>query len=272
MKTSMRVRNYTTLKAELVRAVGVALIALLAALLAFAVLPVAAFAATASVSIPVEQIFSAQAGAASPGTFSYVLTPRDVGQPMPAASVNNAYTFSVAGSTTHTLVIDGFSTAGYFFYELRLEERAPNEFYTLDTTVHTLIISVTNNVGGGVTARLHAVVVGTEVTEAAKREYISYEHAFEDDDAGVAENDTGNDDDCPCPGNDDDTGNDSGTAGGGGTTTGGGPGPGPKTGDDSLHPSTLMAAMVISAVIALFTLLLIYIDRRSEEAHGGIVT
>ena len=249
---------------RLARSIRVALLALFAALLAFAVLPAAAFAATASVSIPVEQIFSAQAGAASSGIFNYVLTPRNVGQPMPAASVNNAYTFSITGSTTRTIVIDGFSSAGYFFYDLRPEERAPNEFYTLDNTVYTLIIAVTNNAGGGVTARLHAIVVGTEVTEAAKREYIIYEKAFDDDETGV---DTGND-----TGNDGGTGNDSGTTGGGGTTTGGGPSPGPKTGDDSLHPTTLMAAMVISAVIALFALLLIYVDRKSEEAHGGIVT
>lgn len=253
----MRVHNHTISRVVSVRTVGVALLALFAAVLAFAVLPTSAFATAGSVNIPVQQIFTAEAGAASPGTFSYVLTPRDVGQPMPTGSVNGAFTFSITGSTTHTVVIDGFSTAGYFFYELRPEERAANEFYTLDDTVYTLVILVTNNVGAGVTASLHAIVAGTEVTEAAKRENIVYEKAFEDDEAGLAENDTGNDDNRP---------------GGGGTTTDNRPGPGPKTGDDSLHPSVLVAAMVISAVIALFALLLIYIDRRSEETHGVVIT
>ena len=252
--------------------VRVALLALLVVLVACATFPAFAFGATNSVSIPVEQIFRANDGAASSGTFTYVLTPRYEGQPMPVGSVNDVYTFSITGSNTRTVVIGGFSTAGYFFYELRLAERAVSEYYTLDDIVHTLVIAVTNNVGGGVTARLSAVVVGTEMVEAAKREYIRYEHAFDDEEAGVAENDTGNDgaaNDGDGPGANDDgpggPGDGAGTA-----TTDGGPGPGPKTGDDSLHPSTLMAAMVISAVIALFTLALIYADRRSEQEHGGL--
>ena len=160
---------------KMLKAIAISAFALV---LSLAVLPLTAFAATNSVDIPVQQIFGVQPGAASQGTFSYVLTPNNTGQPMPAGTVDGRYIFSITGSDTYTITIGDFPHAGYFFYTVRAEERAANDSYTLDDTVYTIIIEVTNNVGGGVTARLHAVAVGTEVTEATKTEDIIFDKRY----------------------------------------------------------------------------------------------
>ena len=146
--------------------------------LSLAVLPLTAFGTTSSVTIPVEQIFNAQPGAASQGTFSYVLTPNNAGQPMPTGTVDGRYTFSITGSDTHTITISGFPHAGYFFYTVRAAERAANDSYTLDDTVYTIIVKVINLPGGGLSASLHAVAVGTEVTEATKVDEIIFDKSY----------------------------------------------------------------------------------------------
>ena len=347
-----------------------------ALVLSLAVLPLTAYATTNSVDIPVRQIFGVQPGAASQGEFSYVLAPRDAGQPMPTGTVDGRYTFSITGNNSHTITISDFPHAGYFFYTVRAAERAPNDSYTLDNTVFTIIVRVENLPGGGLTARIHAIVEGTTVTEAAKVEEIVFDKRYAFGYSGPTTNVpvvktvqgnpaqdytftfrlTARTDGAPMPagatGNTHDitiTGSgrayfgtwvyttvgvfvyevreipsdnsdyvfdtsvytitDTVTDEGGqltvsrvvtnadnrpvqsmsfinsyvgddpevqeedpppgtppGTTT---PRPGPKTGDYA-DPAAMMLAMIISASVALFTLFLIYMDRRSEREHAGV--
>ena len=154
------------------------MLSVFALVISFVVLPLTAFGTTNSVTIPVEQIFNAQEGAASQGVFSYVLTPNNPGQPMPAGAVDGRYVFEITGSDTVTITIDDFLHAGHFFYTVRAAERAANDSYTLDDTIFTIIIRVENLPGGGLTARIHAIVEGTEVTEASKREEIVFDKSY----------------------------------------------------------------------------------------------
>lgn len=54
-------------------------------------------------------------------------------------------------------------------------------------------------------------------------------------------------------------------------TTAAKPIPGPKTGDYE-DPAVMIIAMVISASVALFALLLVYLDRKSEKEYGDVDT
>ena len=346
-----------------------------ALVLSLAVLPLTAFGASSPATIPVEQIFNVQPGAASQGVFSYVLTPRNAGQPMPTGTVGGSYTFTITGSSTQTITIGGFSHAADFFYTLRAADRPANDSYLLDDTVYTLIIRVTNTADGGLSAMLYAVFNSSNINEATKVERIVFDKSYaftysgpvadvpvvktvqgnpaqaytftfrltaQTTDAPMPQGSTGNTKDITITGsgrayfgtwtystpgifvyqvreipsnNSDyefdtsiytitDTVTDEGgqlvvnrvvtnadnrpvqsmsfinifvgrdteiqettpTPGGGGTGT---PTPGPKTGDYA-DPAAMMLAMAISAAIALFTLFLIYIDRRSEEEHEGV--
>ncbi|MCL2745903.1 MAG: hypothetical protein FWE48_02250 [Coriobacteriia bacterium] len=237
--------------------------------------PLKAHAATASLSIPVEQIFSLGPEATSPGSFSYELRRITTGAPLPAGAIGDVYTFTLTGSQTVSIGPLVFDRTGTYTYEVR-SVAASAAGYTLDDRVYTIIIAVRSVAGGGLVAQIQAIYLGTAAI-GNKVEYIVFEKEFttypqETDPPPEVLPD-------PPPGDGDEPGEPGGTPGGtpGGGAPGGGagagtgagqPSQGPKTGDYA-DPVAMLFAMGISALIALFTIGLICMDRRSEKEHGG---
>jgi len=138
------------------------LIALCAAIVALTLvfLPAKAFAATASISIEVQQIFTATDGVEMNPSFDYELVrlPNDhpAPSPLPAGAVGNSYDFSLTGNETRSVGPITFVHAGLFTYEIRSTSTAATGI-SLDPTVYTVSVIVDNAPGGGLVARIAAV-------------------------------------------------------------------------------------------------------------------
>jgi len=258
MDALMNRRTYARLL--LVSALSVAIVAAFMGLS-----PLKAYAATASLSIPVEQIFSLTPETAeNQGSFSYEFRRVSANAPLPAGAVGDVYTFTLAGNQTRSIGPLVFDRPGSIYtYEVR-SVATPVTGYTLDNRVFTIIIGVGNGPNGTLVAHIRAIYIGTAAA-ANKVEYIVFEKDFT---AAPQETDPPPEvlpDPPGVPG----PGTPGAPGGGAGAGAGAGqPSQGPKTGDYA-DPMAMLFAMGISALIAFFTLGLIYMDRRSEKEHGG---
>jgi len=227
--------------------------------------PSKAYAATASLSIPVSQIFSLGPESESQGIFSYELRRVNSDSPLPAGAVGDVYSFTLTGSQTQSigpLVFNSVNSA--HIYEIRSVQE-PAEGYTLDDRVYTIIIGVSRTPDGGLVAEIRVIYLGVATDEPAaanKVEEIVFEKDFT---ADPEEYEPGPEDPPPGVLPDPPTG----TPGGGGAGAGTGagqqpPSQGPKTGDYA-DPMAMLLAMAISAIIVLFSIGLIYMDRRGEK-------
>ena len=172
-------------------------------------------------------------------TFTFRLTAETEGAPMPTGADGNTFDITITGSGRAYFGTWSYTSGGVFTYTVR-EIASDNSDYRFDDTVYTITDTVSSVDG--------QLVVDRVVTNADNRQVtsMSFINFYVGDDTEVQEED-------PPPG--------------GGTTT---PRPGPKTGDYA-DPASMVLAMIISAVIAAFTLFLIYMDRRSEKEHGNLV-
>jgi len=118
-------------------------------------IPLKAHAATASISIPVEQIFAVIPGVTREGTNTYVLQALDSAYPLPEGAVGNHFDFILSGNQQKDIGPINFSHAGLFNYEVRSNQVA-RPGYVLDDTIYTLVIGV-RNVDGGLQAEIRAI-------------------------------------------------------------------------------------------------------------------
>jgi len=182
-----------------------------------------------------------QGNPAVPYTFTFRLQAQNDGQPMPAGATGNIKDITITGGGSAQFGVWTYSTAGVFSYTVR-EIASDNSDYVFDTTVYTITDTVTSVDG--------QLVVERAVTnnEGARVPIMTFINTFVGSEVEVQET--------PPPG-----------AGTGGTNR---PVVGPKTGDYA-DAASFIAAMAISALIALFAVLLIYLDRRSErEYHDAL--
>jgi hypothetical protein len=128
--------------------------------LTFVMLPTIAFGATTTLSIPVEQIFSATPGIERDGTFSYVMQRLDQRYPLPQGSQGDNYNFTLTGNQVRDIGPITFDRAGTFRYEVRSDAEQLGGF-TLDARIYTVYIGVINTPGGGLSASIEAVFVHT---------------------------------------------------------------------------------------------------------------
>ncbi len=81
-------------------------------------------------------------------TFEYSLTPLDYDAPMPSASENGEYRFSVSGSDTFTTDEISFTDIGEYHYQLRELIGDRREGYTYDEKVYDIVVVVRNTTEG----------------------------------------------------------------------------------------------------------------------------
>ena len=108
-----------------------------------------ATAAPTDAVIPVEQIFTLLTS--SPGIddgFTYELIAREPGNPLPAGSSGNTYTFKLNGSTKSTLSPIVFTHAGVFEYQIGMRPGPKLPNYTYDERIYFLTIYVKNTATG----------------------------------------------------------------------------------------------------------------------------
>lgn len=125
---------------------------MLAACLLALVFPQAVHAAPNDVTLAVEQEFTQPADSTAADTFTYTLTALQSGNPMPAGSIGDLYTFTIAGTDTVNLGPVAYGTAGTYRYELRQTAASVQTGYTYDRQVYTVEVYVTTPSGGGLQA------------------------------------------------------------------------------------------------------------------------
>ena len=104
-----------------------------------ACMPPAANAAAGPLRITVNQVFTASGGA---GVFTYRLKPLGTGNPMPAGSTAEGYTFTIAGTSSVTIEPGTFVLQGVYRYELFQVIGASKPGYTYDKRVYTIEVHV----------------------------------------------------------------------------------------------------------------------------------
>lgn len=112
------------------------------------VFPQAAYAANNDVTLTVEQVFTQPEGSAAAETFTYTLTARQPGSPMPAGSIGDLYSFAMTGTDTGNIGPITYGTTGTYRYELRQTVASVQTGYTYDMQVYTVTVYVTNPASG----------------------------------------------------------------------------------------------------------------------------
>ena len=217
-----------------------------------------------SFSIPVEQSFHSTVGSEVEAGFTYELKRLDSSNPLPAGAVADTFDFSLIGNESKDIRPLTFTHGGFYAYEIKLTSTEELGF-TLDNTIYTLIIAVSNIAEGELSAEMRAVYTRPpETSPEAKspleggRVLFSHKH-----EAPLARPESGKPESSRLeskPAQKADPPFKKEVPPSTGLTRG------PKTGDYA-DPTALLAAMIVSAAIVLFTLLLIYVDKRNEKEY-----
>jgi len=136
----------TIIKTQL-KNVFCALIVLVAVIIS--AMPAYAQTEKAPVSIKVEQILSA-ASVPEGATFTYKLTPHDPGNPMPAESTEEGYTFTITGSGFKYIGPLDYGRQGIFRYELGKVISRDKPGYTHGARKYTIEVHVDDSLSTGV--------------------------------------------------------------------------------------------------------------------------
>ncbi|MCL2606649.1 MAG: hypothetical protein FWD93_05150 [Coriobacteriia bacterium] len=213
--------------------------------------------------IPVDPpvVKSVQGNPAEDYTFTFRLRAQNPDNPMPEGSVDGVKDITITGSGSAEFGVWVYDRAGVFVYVVT-EIVTDNQDYRFDASFYTITDTVSDE-GGRL--QLSRVVTNHENRQVESMSFINtYTGGSNDREPGDRDPD-------PDPDPDRDPDRDGDTPGGG--TTGGGttpgqnrPSEGPKTGDYA-NPMQIILIMVASAVIALFLVYLIYVDRKSEKEH-----
>jgi len=123
---------------------------------ALAAMPGAAYASTASTTIPVQQIFAVAPGINQDGAFNYVLSRVDSASPLPAGAQGNDFAFTLTNNEQRDIGPISFTNAGLFEYEIRSVSSADLGI-TLDDTIFTVIIAVRNVGADGLIAEIRSI-------------------------------------------------------------------------------------------------------------------
>jgi len=105
------------------------------------VTPMAVNAAGQSLQLTVKQIFTTSSPSAE-NTFTYRLKPLEEGNPMPAGSTAEGYTFAITGNATASIGPLSFSRQGIFQYELFQVTATVKPGYTLDKRTYAVMAHV----------------------------------------------------------------------------------------------------------------------------------
>ena len=109
-------------------------------LVAFA--PLASYATTDSPRIVVSQVFTT-----SDGAFTYRLKPLETGNPMPAGSTAEGFTFAITGTKSVAIKLPAYGEAGVYRYKLFQVIGTEKPGYTYDKRVYTIEAHVNEKLG-----------------------------------------------------------------------------------------------------------------------------
>lgn len=94
------------------------------------------------VTLAVEQIFIKPASSSAADTFTYKLTAKETGNPMPSGSISDGYTFTIDGTSSVDTPAVTFAQTGIYNYELSQYVASPKKGYTYDTQVYTVTVYI----------------------------------------------------------------------------------------------------------------------------------
>ena len=104
-----------------------------------ALAPLTAYAANSPL-ITVNQVIYAIT--AFDDTFTYILKPLEPGNPMPAGSTAQGYTFTITGTGSVEIELPNYNRQGLYLYELSQVIATKNPGYTYDRRVYTIEVHV----------------------------------------------------------------------------------------------------------------------------------
>jgi len=129
--------------------------------------PLAAHAAEHPLKLMVEQAFTADASPAE-ATFAYRLKPLEPGNPMPAGSTADGYTFTITGNNSAEIGPLAYGYQGVYSYELFQVVGTEKPGYIYDKRIYTIVVYVD--------ATLTAIVVINQ--DGTKADSIRFENGF----------------------------------------------------------------------------------------------
>lgn len=126
---------------------------------------------SASVQIPVKQIFTVKQGTVPEGgdVFYYKLTPLQAENPMPERSKDGTYSFSMKNTQEGTLQEITYNRMGEYEYQIQ-QATAEKEGYGYDKKTYTVEVSIRSREDGGLYADLILKNEAGEKTESASFE------------------------------------------------------------------------------------------------------
>ena len=145
------------------------LCAITAIVTAFLIAPLTTFAADNTFKFTVEQVFTTSSESAD-GLFTYRLKPLETGNPMPAGSAADSFTFTITGNRNAEIELIDFIRPGLFRYELSQVVNTEKPGYAYDKRVYTLGIYM------DVEYNAELVVMNSDGTKTAN---IKFENSYD---------------------------------------------------------------------------------------------
>lgn len=136
-----------------------------------------AFAAEneATATIRVHQVFSVNSSRWQPeNQFTYVLRTEEAGTPMPKDAVNGEFLFTMQGTSYADIGAITYNRAGQYVYTVRQRISSAQTGYTYDDEVYTVVVTVRNQLGGGLSATVELPVNH----EGFKENEIRFENSY----------------------------------------------------------------------------------------------
>lgn len=95
-----------------------------------------------TVTLAVEQTFTKPASSSAANAFTYKLTAKETGNPMPSGSSGSVYTFTISGTGSVNIFSISFTQTGIYDYEIEQYVASPQTGYTYDAQVYTIAVYI----------------------------------------------------------------------------------------------------------------------------------
>lgn len=137
----------------------------------------ASAAQTASVSIPVSQIFKNGSSESVDAAFTYRIAPKEVGNPMPENAKDG--TFTMEGTKNLSLGPITFKRVGIYEYEVSQVIKSKNTGYTYDEKVYKVMVYVKNDDADGLRTELFLIKKDGD-KDGSKVESIEFSNSYQE--------------------------------------------------------------------------------------------
>ena len=135
-------------------------------LIIMALTPIAAHAADNPLTLEVNQVFTTSLASAD-DTFTYRLRSLESGNPMPAGSTAEGYTFQIKGNNSVEIPSILYTQQGIYRYELYQVVATPATGYLYDGRVYTVEVYVES------TSNVEVILVNEDLTKASSIDFVN---------------------------------------------------------------------------------------------------